>query len=318
MLSIISAILIANDLNLAFCWKKACLENFVAIFNIPLSLLGLSFVATGAAFAYYRIELNYEQNERQLQQFTQSNYVSFRSEFLALISEIDYDFEVIDLPSSWLFNTLYPNAKSGDFKLNPEFEEFVLDKDDLQGFVGAMNALSETLTSHDGKRYWAGSHMPIANLFIWLRNIVTLDADVNFGFVSGASFTGEYSKNIIGIAKDILFIVSCVNTFEGWRLFENKDRRIWRKNIDRLTSVQEEAEALKEYLKNSTWLTVLMGNKLDVFEKVDILNDLPSNLRNNENAKHYIYECYTMGSFSSILSDEEKKALASSLHLRQQ
>ena len=66
ILSIASWFLIYRNLQLSFCWTKVCLDTFVDVFSIPINLLGLSLVLSGAAFAYYRIELSYEQNERQL------------------------------------------------------------------------------------------------------------------------------------------------------------------------------------------------------------------------------------------------------------
>ena len=150
VLSVSTAIIIVLSTELKISWTKEGIDYFVQIFKIPISLIGLIFISTGAAFACYRIELSYEQNERQLEQFIRTNYNSFRGEFIELLKESDYKFQVIDLSEANLFSALYPNAKSGNWGLNTEFEDFI--SDDTQGFIAAMNNLRDLLSSTNGSR----------------------------------------------------------------------------------------------------------------------------------------------------------------------
>ncbi len=126
--------LIIVDLSLSFCWTKNCLDNFIEIFEIPISFLSLTFVSIGVTLAYYRTELNYEQNQlnytqnkRQIEEFTRTNYHSFRNEFIELVNEKGYQYKFIDLESSQLFNKLYPESRDGNYKLSQDFEHFIFD-----------------------------------------------------------------------------------------------------------------------------------------------------------------------------------------------
>lgn len=295
------------------------LDNFIHLYNIPLSLLGLSFVSTGAAFTYYRIDLSYNQNERLLNQDKQVHYNSFKSDFLVVLAERNYRYQVINMPDTWLFNTLYPNARSGDQKLNPQFEEFILFEENGQGFTEAMNTLSEVLGSKNGSRYYAGSYQPLNNLFLWLKEIIALDADVNLGFMAGESFKADFAQQTIGITKDIFFIVSCVNVFEGWRFFDNKQLRLWRKNIDRLDLIRSEAGQLSEFLTKGHqggWCQDLIRGDLDAFKKLNLNNEMPDALKHNKHAKQYILEQFIVNGSTSLLKEDAQEALSTALQIK--
>ncbi len=254
LLSLFSGFLIYVDQKSVFCFTKGCLENFIELYTIPLQLLGLTLVLVGASFTYYRIDLSFRQNERQI-------YNSFRDEFLHLLEAKPYKYKILDIPDIWLFNNLYPNAKKGDQDLLPEFEEFVTYEDEVshQGFFEAMKNLSNVLGTKD--QYYAGAHFPLGNMFLWLKEVIPIDADLNLGYLGGATFKGDYSNYIIDVSKDIFFIVNSVNAFEGWRFFNNKSKRIWRKNIDRLENIRQECELIEEFFDSANkaqWLKPLM------------------------------------------------------------
>lgn len=312
----ITAAIILHSTNLDFYLTKDGIDNFYDIFKIPLNLLGTVFVSTGFAVAYYRVTLSYDQNQIQLEQSTQTNYTSFRSEFMSMLNEKEYKYAIINISNSWLFCNLYPTAKLGDNKLHSEFEKFV--NDESQRFISAMTNLLKTLSSSNGTRYHAGSYLPVSGLFMWLRDIIALDADVNLSFVSDASFTDSYSEQTIGVARDILHIVGTVNAFEGWRFFSNKDYRSWRKAIDQLEVTRQEAVMLTNYFAQDPqriWRSALFRDDLETFKKIDVLNDFPSELRNNAAAKWYVFEVYNSSQFAGILTSEARDALASALHL---
>ncbi len=242
----------------------------------------------GAAFTYYRIELTYEQNERQI-------YNSFRDEFLDLMRSKPYEFNILDIPDIWLFNSLYPNAKNGDHSLSSEFEEFLTYEDKLahQGFNEAMNNLSEVINTKD--QYYAHSHFPLGNMFLWLRDFMPLDGDMNLSFLGGAKFEGEYSKVVSSLSKDIFYIATTVNAFEGWRFFSNKSKRSWRKNIDRLDVIANECKWLTVFFdkaNNASWVHTLTRRDFDKFKTLE-LNDVIHDSINHKSAKEFILESYT-------------------------
>lgn len=303
-----STTIIIIDISPSFCCSKICLDNFVDLFSIPLKLLALGLVILGAIFTYYRIDLSYYQNERQI-------YSSFRDEFLDILNTKPYEYKILDIPDIWLFNKLYPNAKDGDYQLLDEFEEYIKTDEPYYGFTGSMNELSKAIGSND--QYSAHSYNSIGLMFQWLRDVIPIDADLNVGFTSGDSFSGEYSKTIIALSKDIFFIVTSVNAFKGWCFFDNKTKRLWRKNIDRLDTVSREANQISEYFSDRNrgdWLNALLRNDLVAFNEINILEEMPENLRNNNNAKNYIFEAYTKRN-KLITNDDHLDALKNALGL---
>lgn len=300
-ISFISAILIYKDQNPVFCFKKKCLENFIELYSIPLQLLGLTLVLVGAAFTYYRIELSYKQNERQI-------YNSFRDEFLNLLESNSYKYKILDIPDISLFNKLYPNSKNGDQNLTADFEEFITYKDEMahQGFTEAMNNLSDVLGTKN--QYHAGAHQPLGNMFLWLRDIIPIDADLNLSYMAGDSFKGKYAKYIIDVSKDVLFIVSNVNVFEGWRFFDNRSKRNWRKNIDRLDNIIKECEYIDEFFANANnnqWVSTLMKRDYATFKTYNLQDVMPEAIINNIQAKEYIFESYTDKKGMGIITEAE-------------
>lgn len=309
-------ILIMLNSNLEFCGSKKCLEYFITTFNLPIKLLGLSFITMGATFAYYRSESTYEQNERQIEQFTQANYITFRDDFFELLKEQDYDLKAVNIPRSWLFSTLYPNAKKGDYTLCAKFEEFITWEENGQGFTGALNALVDT---RGADKYNAGSYIQVGTFIIELRTMLNLkDADVNIGFDSGAIFTGRYAEDIINIANDTFFIVSTVNAFEGWRFFDNIKRRSWKSSIDLLVRIKQDSEAISNFFDNahsSGLSTILAREELENLHDYDLRNKLPDELKDNNAAKQYIFDMYTKSLFRN-LPKELKEALAIALNIK--
>lgn len=301
LLSLFSAILIYIDQKPVFCFTKKCLENFLELYSIPLQLLGLTLVLVGAAFTYYRIDLSFKQNERQI-------YNSFRDEFLHLLESKPYKYKILDIPDISLFNKLYPNSKKGDQQLSAEFKEFLTYKDKVihQGFLGAMSNLSNVLGTKD--QYYAGAHFPLGDMFMWLRDVIPIDADLNLGYMAGDSFKGKYANYIIDVSKDIFFIVSSVNAFEGWRFFDNKSIRIWRKNIDRLENVRKECDYISEFFSNATkdqWISTLKRRDYMTFKTYNLQDVMPAAIINNKQAKEYIFESYTDKKWMGIITEDK-------------
>lgn len=301
LFSIVSAIIIYIDKKPEFFFTKSGLDNFTEFYSIPLQLFGLILILVGASFTYYRIDLSYRQNERQI-------YSSFKDEFLSVLEAKKYEYKILDVPDIWLFNNLYPNAKNGDQELTTEFEDFIIYEDELshQGFVEAMKNLGKVIRIKD--QYFAGAHSPLGNMFLWLREIIPIDADLNIGYMGGAKFEGKYSEYIIDLSKDIFFIVTSVNAFEGWRFFDNKSKRTWRKNIDRLENITKECEQINvffEKARKAQWINTLIRNDYSTFKKFNLQDVMPAEIINNKNAKEYILEAWTGKSGTKIISEEE-------------
>ena len=63
------------------CLHRGCLDGFVAEFEIPLQILGLSVVLVSLALTHYRARLSYDQGQRQVAELSASNYRAFRADF---------------------------------------------------------------------------------------------------------------------------------------------------------------------------------------------------------------------------------------------
>ena len=311
----IVTVFVLLDSNLYFCRTKECLEYFVETFNLPIKLLGLTFITTGAAFTYYRIESTHKQNERQIEQHIKANYTSLRADFFELLSEQDYEFKAIHIPQSWLFNALYPNAKNGDYQLSPKFEEFITWEENGQGFTGSLNGLQEILRAHDERKYKAHTYFQLGTFIMELRTLLNLyEADVNISSTSGDLFNERVAEDIINITNDTFYIVSTINAFEGWRFFDNEQRRQWKGSIDSLEKVKQTCEDISEFINSDNagiCFNELRRNDIEEFNKRHMRNELPENLKDNDAAKKYIFE--SLNTFS--LEAEAKEALANALNI---
>lgn len=87
-----------------------------------------------------------------MEQQVHSNYKDFRDEFFMLADEREYKYKILDILNSWLFSSLYPNAKKGNQKLIKEFEELLRCDDNLYGFQCVLNAIDST-SARSGAKY---------------------------------------------------------------------------------------------------------------------------------------------------------------------
>lgn len=178
---------------------------------------------------------------------------------------------------------LYPEAKSGNYKLSSEFEEFITWEEINQGFKGALNHLHGTLASRDGSRYVAQTYLPIWQFFIEMRELVRLkDADVELNFAAHSLFTGKPAKSLINVAYDTFFIVSIVNAFEGWRFFDHKERRSWQKDIDSLDTIRQQADILERLSRKEIFKELnhaMIRKDIEHINQLDILNEIPNSFK---------------------------------------
>lgn len=319
LLFILSLLMIVGDSETSLTLKYSLdsLNKLIETLKIPFSILGLTFVTVGSAFAYYRIELSYQQHERQLEQKVHSNYKDFRDEFFMLSNERNYEYKIIDIPNSWLFSSLYPNAKKGDQKLIKEFEELLGCDDGLYGFQCVLDAFNSDVK---GARYTNSQYKSISNLFMWFREVFTFDAKLNMGFSSGL-YKGDFAKYTFEFMSDFLHIISTVNAFEGWRFFDNKKRRTWLNRINSLETIAENAKKIDEYFSSESYKKTQLYWFRQEFEKITkevVMGDFPTELQNDTHAKFYIFKSLTDKRHGGVdVPEEVKMDLASVFGINQ-
>jgi len=319
VLGIVTAGLIIIDLPSSFCWTKKCLDFFIILFELPIKLLGVALATTGIALAFYRSGLTYEQNQHQLEQFALSTHQSFKEEFISLLDRKENDYFKLQLRPEWLFSVLYPHSKQGNNNLNPEFSDFIQsDIYQYQDFFSAMKEIEKGVNSPDETRYYGASYQITSTMSLWLKEFVAIDMNVNLGRMSGQSFHGQYADDVIGLTKDIFHIVYIVNFFEGWEFFDNKQRRLWRINIDKLGLIAKESEQLSKVFEDKSfqaWRSAFYIGERPKFNASDplILGFLPEGLRNNNAAKQYFYHRIVKHSVNDKSKQEE---LAKALNIK--
>lgn len=295
VLTIISTGSIIYNSQLYFCWTNTCFDYFAKYFEFPINLFGATLIIAGVVVAYYRVDLTYKQNQHQLEQFTLSSHQVFKGEFISLLNRKEDDYYELQLRPEWLFSALYPLSKQGDNNLNPEFADFI--KTDIhqnQDFFHAMEEIEKGVNSQDKNRYFAGTYRLTSQLSLWLIEFVGYDMNVNLGYIAGGTFQGKFADHVIGLTKDIFYIVCIVKSFEGWRYFDNKQRRKWRRNIDKLELVKKESEQLSETLSNEDFRAWRSEFYRDDCSKLNnpaplALGFLPKELRNNISAKQFFH-----------------------------
>lgn len=308
---------IVTSTDLRWEWTASGLGTFVEVFSLPLKLGALWLALLAAAVALYRSELAYGQGKHAVEQATARGHMDFRSSFFRVLQEPGYDYQRLEIPHSWLFPALYPGAKTGDFALTEEFENFVIEEG---GFIEVMESLQKGIFSPAGGQYYAGFYSPLVNLFLQLRNMVPLDAEVNLRWSSGERFEGDFATAVEGIAKDVSYIVGSVNAFEGWRFFNNRQRRVWRKAVDRLTTVKEQSERLSAFRKGKEWQVfqvALIAGRLDQIQTDQLTPTLPPEIGNNESLKRSLFTGLTSGPLEGVLDAEAREMLRHALELRQ-
>ena len=295
ILTIISTGLIIYNSQLNFCWTSKCFDYFTDYFAFPINLFGATLFITGVVVAYYRVDLTYKQNQHQLDQFTLANHQAFKEEFINLLNKSENDYYELQLRPEWLFNALYPHSKQGVNKLNNEFADFIkTDTYQDQDFFHAMDEIEKGVNRQDENRYFAGTYRLTSQLSLWLIEFVDYDMNVNLGYISNGNFQGQFAKHVIGLTKDIFYIVCIVNSFEGWKYFGNKQRRKWSRNIDKLELVKKESEQLSKTLGDEdfrAWRSEFYRYDYAKLKNPDpqVLGLLPEELRNNIAAKQYFH-----------------------------
>lgn len=227
---IVSFLIIIIDQTLSFCLTKGCLENVFIIFDIPIRFIYLTFILATAALTYYRVELAYEQNERQLEQAILTNYHSFREDFFTVLNEKNYEFKELHVSDYLLFNKLYPESRSGDNKLSQPVYDFIANSEN--GFLNVMDKIIY-LCSDENKEinpFLAENYEPIVEMSVEFLRIAGLGVE---GLETSKydEFCGDYAEFVINIVNDFIHLVSIINIYEGHRFFDIKKRLNYKKAV---------------------------------------------------------------------------------------
>ncbi|MBI5477542.1 MAG: hypothetical protein HY906_01730 [Deltaproteobacteria bacterium] len=139
---------------------------------------------------------------------------------------------------------------------------------------------------------------------------------MNLSFLAHASFRDPYAAQVIGVTRDLFEVVSVVNALEDWSYFKNEERRAWRKALDRLALVRDEAEKLDEYLERAGhggWMHALVRGDVGSFNAAQVLDDLPEGLRTNQRVLDYILWLFSAGPLACLIDDAARGALRAAL-----
>ncbi len=92
------------------------------------------------------------------------------------------------------------------------------------------------------------------------------------------------------------------------------------KCISQIKEVSDEVIELDKCLENAGkkegWGYLLIRGELDKFWELDVLDELPENLRDKEYAKKYIYKKFTESPFSNTLSPDVQDVLARKMDIQ--
>jgi len=294
-------------------------EKYIETLKTVFTLLAFIFISVGASFTYYRIDLSYQQHELQLEQQVHSHYKDFKDEFFMLADERNYEYKILDIPNSWLFNSLYPDAKKGNHNLIKEFEELLRCDDGLYGFQCVFDSIRNS-NNKSGDKYRNITYQPIALLFGWFKEMFAFDVKLNMSY-SQELYSGDFANYTYMFISDFLHIISIVNTFQGWHFFDNKKRREWLNIINNLEATAVKAEKISEYFSSTSCSETQQHWHRHEFDSITnqlVMRDFPTELQNDLQAKFYIYESFTDNRYvGSNIPEEGKTALASALGINQ-
>jgi hypothetical protein len=313
VLAAITSFIIINDLNPIVCWTSDCLDNFVEIFGLPLKLLGIELLTTGAALTYYRIELTYSQNENQLTQLTLINHQAFKEDFMSLLKEKKYKYKAYDIPSEWFFSALYPNSKQGCEELASIIEEFIKAPDG--DFSLAMDEIEGIVDNPNINPYLISNYSKTIAMVYRLIDLIELDLMVKFNENHLKIFGNDCADALLAALNDILQIVSVINAFEGWRFFDIYERSEFYRYIDELKAIKvmgnqimSACDSLPSYtidLSDISHVKVLQS-AIDSYVSADVKHD--------DYAKKFVYD-YILSNNIGEDSDEFLLALEHSLRI---
>lgn len=307
VLAFLAAWIIAADEGLHFSSTKTGIDDFITTFQTPIWLLGVAGLAISLALAFHR-------SENSDAQIVHTNYLGFRQEFMDLWTESEYKPQQLILSPSSLFSALYPNARAGDWSVEPKFVAFIYKK--TWGFREGMQQLTTKLEAPDHSKFIRGCYDFILGMRGTLIAIIPInysDAEINLAFMAGHMFTGEKATLYIGLAKDIFHIVSIVNDMGKPFFTDSEERHRWRRSLYRLEKVKKESEQLIDYIESDKvgeWRALLTKKDFDTFRNFNVLEGLEPNFASRDDVKRFLFH-----SFRQLGDEESLRVLADKLGL---
>lgn len=298
---------------------KEGIDEFVIIYNIPIKLSGLCLLLAGAAFTYYRTNLNYRQIDLSLNQNIKQTYTTLRDEFIVIRSSYPYKNELLTFQDITLFNIIYPNAKTGGYHLSRGIENYLFPRDtsDTSNFQGMLKSLTDLIKTKE--QFLSVSYNVIIQNYNKLRKILPVEHEVIIPDKNELLFVNEYANVLISILEEIINTVDSLNTFEDLNITQTYQNKIIpffkefkindsRYLIGKLTSISTEALEIQSSHKLINELGILdplINEKIDLFnnENPKIISALPY----SENAREFLYDMCTKEYLNGTLNNEKGK-----------
>lgn len=200
--------IVSRSYNLDWRLDAEGLEYFFQIFKYPIYISGLNIILPTLAIAIYRAEKQYDQIEIQLKQQKQSDYYSFKNEYLEYFDSENVTYKNLEINPRAIFKSLYPGALNADHGISPDFSAFV-----YEDFLPGFTELNQRLHSRSVEAYDLVYYRYIHTWYSILRRIIPISTKGIEN--SDNSLSGKLGTNLKEIASDILVFVHHINTFEG-------------------------------------------------------------------------------------------------------
>lgn len=322
--SIISSLIIIFTENLHWDFSKEGIDYLFILYASPIKLLAASVITIGLSFAYYRISLSFEQNQRIIRNQEEENYQKFREEFIETFKESGYELKTIKIPLPILFSSLYPRGSGGGVNLTPVFDGFIYDdtlpdNDYPQDFIRILRKLQNDSNNSNPNRFKIQTYMGCSTLFMQLRDICPIDVEgsINLSYTAGDSLSkGNFSSNIQNVYEDIFHIVTVVNMLHDQAFFSNNDRRLWHQAIQKINPNSSTLRDVEGIIKALNFYNIVCKADIYLIKNCNILSQLQNHKNNDcssDAARNYIFSTLIHSQFKH--KEKVLKAVAASLNI---
>ena len=236
------------DLQPEFCLNKACLENFVAIYQLPINLITIAIILGTLSLAYYRAKLTFEQNERQYKQDVLTNCKFMKDALKDLLKETEryHEFNILQLNPEVLFSELYPNSLQGDFSVSPEIINHLIEE-----IIFFHDCIKKTVSTVNIEAYYTPEYSRIYQIYENTANDIALSHRKNFEETNAFFlYNCQDNLNLIHLIEDLTELSKLINTLNGWKWFSYADALVWTETITKIKSIMAIADLQRNRVQN--------------------------------------------------------------------